>query len=214
MGYSASGVSEVGAPATVFNMPPPTDGTTWVTDNTFGLTSSTQVLGPVNPALQNFILQQTTGAEVPLAQQYTASPGVVTGTPGSTFNFTLPTQQQVADGAGFLSNQLAVASTSYAGLAARTAPALDISVPAAAAALWTGVGSFALAGVQQAAQPNFGQTVYENGLIGLMTYVGGNIVPEAGPLYTILGNAIPSIPNVSPTEKNINNFFNLPSKGP
>lgn len=77
MGYSQSGVTESGAAATVEGATPPNDGTTWAkagVDQNTGQTIWTQTLGAPNPALQAFILQNTNGADVPLLQQYTASP--------------------------------------------------------------------------------------------------------------------------------------------
>lgn len=55
----------------------PNDGSTWVNagvNQTTGKTMWAQVPGPANPTLQTFILQNTNGADVPLVQQYTASP--------------------------------------------------------------------------------------------------------------------------------------------
>ncbi len=76
MGYQANGITESGAAATVEGAKP-NDGSTWVNagvDQNTGKTIWTQVPGPANPTLQTFILQNTNGADVPLVQQYTASP--------------------------------------------------------------------------------------------------------------------------------------------
>ena len=76
MGYQANGVAESGAAATVKGAKP-NDGSTWVNagvDQNTGKTIWTQTPGPVNQALETFILQNTNGADVPLLQQYSASP--------------------------------------------------------------------------------------------------------------------------------------------
>ncbi|CAH2776735.1 MAG: hypothetical protein PPHEINF_1080 [uncultured Paraburkholderia sp.] len=76
MGYSANGVTESGAAATVEGAKP-NDGSTWVNagvDQNTGKTIWAQTPGPANPTLQTFILQNTNGADVPLLQQYTALP--------------------------------------------------------------------------------------------------------------------------------------------
>jgi hypothetical protein len=82
MAYSQNGSSESGAPATVMGTPP-ADGTTWISAGVAanGQTVWTQSLGAANPSLQAFILQSTNGADVPLLQQYSASPQ---GAPPST----------------------------------------------------------------------------------------------------------------------------------
>ncbi|MET3234486.1 UNVERIFIED_ORG: hypothetical protein ABIC54_006709 [Burkholderia sp. 1263] len=76
MGYRQNGVTESGTAATVTGAYP-NDGSTWllagVNANT-GQTIWAQVPGSANPTLQTFILQNTNGADVPLAQSYTASP--------------------------------------------------------------------------------------------------------------------------------------------
>jgi len=118
-------------------------------------------------ALQNFILQQTNGAEVPLAQQYTASPGVVTGTPGSTFNFTLPTQQQVGS---FADN--ASASTALAAIWAL--PPVDLGFLFASAGLKT---------LSYTLNPPSPQNV----LYDTVTTAGSAVLPPSKVFQTVLG---------------------------
>jgi len=77
MGYRQADTSESGAAATVKGDVPPNDGTTWWpagVDSTTGQKIWAQVPGPVNPALQSFIIQTTNAADVPaFANSYTAS---------------------------------------------------------------------------------------------------------------------------------------------
>ncbi|TKC87642.1 hypothetical protein FAZ69_15180 [Trinickia terrae] len=233
MGYSQNGTSQSGAAATVEGAIPPNDGTTWAkagVDASTGQTIWTQVTGAPNPALQSFIIQTTNGADVPsFANTYTASPsgalsntgsqGISIGSTAGSIcpngncgvangSVTLPSQQQVADGVGNVSNQLGVVSATAAAVAAANGGNPAIAEPAATFSVGTAVASYALGGVQQLLSPNVGQYATESGPIGLLTYYAGDRYPFFAPLITQVGNMLPDSKSVSDFENLITSKWN------
>ncbi|WP_310042825.1 hemagglutinin repeat-containing protein [Paraburkholderia caribensis] len=207
MGYQANGTSESGA-ATTVKGDMPDDGSTWKmagVDQNTGKTIWAQTPGPANPTLQGFILQNTNGSDVPLVQQYTASPegaqsqygsqGISMGSSAGSIcpqgncgiAYATPSSQQVADAAGFGATQLDRVSAMATALSAAGMPFPLASASAEAIAVWASAGSWFLNGVQQAAAPNFGGYSVSN-VINQFTGILANRNAMAAPIFNELGN--------------------------
>jgi len=209
MGATVNGTVENGAPDTLIGQKPTDAGAGWLSA---GLTADgkpilTQTNAAVDPQLQAYIVNNyasaAPGAVPSIVSGYTASPtqpqiGPQYGTNGLNAGtmcpkgdcgmaYKTPSQQQVADTAGFGATQLDRASAMATALAAAGLPIPYVSVPAEAVAVWASAGSWFLNGVQQAASPNFGGYTVSNGI----SQVTGAITaryPIAAPIFNEFGN--------------------------
>ncbi|RQH00636.1 hemagglutinin repeat-containing protein, partial [Paraburkholderia dinghuensis] len=210
MGYSDISGTQSGAAATVYFGAPPQDGTTWITDTATGY--STQVLGAPNAALQKFILANTNGQDVPLPQQYSASPGVYPS--GLSFNITGPftkfdqadldyVRTTTADVASMISTTAGRFGSVTAAAASLPSPYIPIFDSATYGATVVGITAD---GVSQLVRPNVGQ-YWQNGLTSVVSDRVSTINPIATPVVNEAANAFNASGIATSIQNSINSFW-------
>jgi len=111
-----------------------------------------------------------------------------------TLNPQLPTRNQMADGAGWLSTQsgqFAAAATAYGTFLANSPnPILQAGAATQLSMAWTAtLAGFGASALEQLLRPNVGQTLYE-GALGLGGQIVSDRIPLASPVVNELGQTI------------------------
>lgn len=106
----------------------------------------------------------------------------------------LPSREQIADGAGWVSTQsgrFSSAATAYGTyLSLQPNPASQAGAAIQFSMAWTStLIAFGASSIEQILRPNFGQTVYE-GALGFAGQIASDRVPLAAPLINEFGESI------------------------